>query len=77
MPYRVTLTEGAITVEFDTPEDINDSPTTAPSKRIKRLIPSYRKRLDGPPLAAEIGLNGIRSECPRFDAWLHRLESLG
>ncbi|MDE2664416.1 MAG: DUF4276 family protein [Gemmatimonadota bacterium] len=67
----------SIRSEFDTPEDINDSPTTAPSKRIKRLIPSYRKRLDGPPLAAEIGLNRIRSECPRFDAWLRRLESLG
>ncbi|WP_419938354.1 DUF4276 family protein [Candidatus Palauibacter sp.] len=62
---------------FDTPEDINDSSATAPSKRIKKLIPSYRKRLDGPLLAVEIGLDGIRSQCPRFDAWLRRLESLG
>ena len=62
---------------FDTPEDINDSAKTAPSKRIARLIRSYRKTLDGPLLALEIGLERIRSECPGFDAWLRRLESLG
>ncbi len=32
---------------------------------------------DGPLLALEIGLERIRSECPGFDAWLRRLESLG
>ena len=67
----------SIRSEFDTPEDINDSSTTAPSRRIKGLIPSYRKRLDGPLLAFEVGLDGIRSECPRFDAWMRHLESLG
>lgn len=67
----------AIRLEFETPEDINDSSTTAPSKRIQRLIPTYRKRLDGPGVAREIGLDGIRRECPRFDAWVGRLEGLG
>ena len=62
---------------FDTPEDINDNPATAPSKRIKRLIPRYRKTLHGPEVAQEVGLDGIRSQCPRFDAWVCRLESLG
>ena len=62
---------------FDTPEDINDNTMTAPSKRIGKLIRDYRKRLHGPLLAVEIGLERIRSECARFDAWLRRLESLG
>ena len=62
--------------QFATPEDINDSSTTAPSKQIKRLIPRYDKRVDGPLVAMEIGLCRIRAECPRFNQWLTRLESL-
>ena len=62
---------------FHTPEDINDDAMTAPSKRIGKLIRSYRKRLHGPMVAIEIGLERIRRECVRFDEWLRRLESLG
>ncbi|MCY4520755.1 MAG: DUF4276 family protein [Caldilineaceae bacterium] len=62
---------------FGSPEDINDSSATAPSKRISQLVPGYSKRLHGPDLAAEIGLSVIRSECNRFNGWLTRLESLG
>ena len=62
---------------FGTPEDINDNIMTAPSKRIKTLIPHYQKTLDGTELALEIGLEAIRDECPRFDAWMRRLEFLG
>ena len=61
---------------FTTPEDINDNPQTAPSRRIVGVVPGYRKRTYGPLLAQEIGLVGIRSQCPRFDAWVKRLESL-
>lgn len=67
----------SIRFAFDTPEHINDSKDTAPSKRIGKLIQSYRKTLHGPLLAERIGLDRIRAECPRFDAWLRRLESLG
>ena len=62
--------------QFSTPEDINDSSDTAPSKRIAALIPRYQKVVDGSVLAAEIGLDAIRAECPRFNDWLTRLESL-
>ena len=62
--------------KFTTPEDINDDPQTAPSKRIATVIPRYRKPLHGPLLAEKIGLDGIRAECPRFNAWVMRLESL-
>lgn len=66
----------AIRSEFDTPEDINDHRDTAPSKRIQDLIPRYQKSVHGPLLALAIRLDTIRSECPRFDAWLGKLESL-
>ena len=62
--------------EFPTPEDINDSTVTAPSKRIKQLIPLYDKPIDGSLLAMETGLERIRAECPRFNQWVTRLESL-
>lgn len=62
---------------FPTPEDIDDGPTTAPSKRILKLVPGYRKRLYGPLLADEAGLARIRAKCPRFNSWVSRLESLG
>ena len=56
----------AVREQFTTPEDINDSSQTAPSKRIADVLPRYIKRLHGPILAEEIGLNTIRAECPRF-----------
>ena len=58
------------------PEDINDDRNTAPSKRIERIVPGYRKRLHGPAIAKEIRLDVIRAACPRFDAWTSRLEAL-
>ncbi len=63
--------------QFPTPEDINDNPATAPSKRIAGVIPSYRKRLHGPQMAKKMGSEKIRAECPRFDEWVIRLEALG
>ena len=66
-----------IRLQFLTPEDINDNENTAPSKRIKKVIPQYEKKVDGPLLAMEIGLDKIRTECPRFNDWVTSLESLG
>ena len=61
---------------FPTPEDINDSKETAPSKRILEAIPRYNKRVNGYMVAEAIGLEKIRSECSRFNRWLTSLESL-
>ena len=66
----------SIRAQFASPEDINDSPNTAPSKRIEQLIPRYNKRVNGPPIAQAIGLPAIRRECPRFNSWITRLETL-
>lgn len=61
---------------FSTPEDINDDPETAPSKRILRIFPGYQKAVHGPLVARRIGLETLRRECPHFDEWLTWLEHL-
>jgi hypothetical protein len=63
-------------------EQVNDGPQTAPSRRLIKLFHDhlnqrYDKTFHGPLLAMEIGLSAIRSACPRFNAWLTRLERLG
>lgn len=55
---------------FQSPEAINDSKETAPSKRVEKLIPGYEKPLQGVLAALEIGLDPIRRECPHFRQWL-------
>lgn len=60
---------------FTTPEEINDSPLTAPSKRVKALVPGYEKPLFGTLAVLEIGVDTIRAECPHFRSWLERLEA--
>ena len=56
------------------PEDINDSPLTAPSKRVLAVMPEYQKPFHGPLIACEIGLDAMRQACPHFNAWLAKLE---
>ena len=66
-----------VRLRFPNPEDINDNADTAPSKRIKSIVPGYQKVVDGTLIARETGLDTIRAECPRFAEWLAKLESLG
>ena len=66
----------AIRNSFDTPEHIDDSPLTAPSKRIQKIFPRYRKVQMGERAARAITLDNIRDECPLFSAWLAKLEAL-
>lgn len=61
--------------QFPSPEEINDGKDTHPSKRILDLKPSYSKKMNGPQIAARIGLDTIRRECAHFDEWLTKLES--
>ena len=68
----------AIGSRFATPEHINDSPDTAPSKQVIGVFSGYerQKPLLGVLAALEIGLPKIRQECPLFSAWLAQLEEL-
>lgn len=65
-----------IAQQFASPEHINDSPQTAPSKRIEVLIPDYEKPLMGSLAALEVGLQQMRAKCQLFNNWLIGLESL-
>ncbi len=67
---------GKIRDSFSTPEDINDSPDTAPSKRIERLFSGYDKPIHPVLAASEIGLDAIRLECRLFDRWVKQIEEL-
>jgi len=66
----------AIRAGFPSPEYINDNPTTAPSKRILHIYPSFQKPTDGIIIVKNIGIGTIRRECVHFDKWLKKLESL-
>lgn len=61
---------------FATPEDINDSIITAPSKRLEALFPSFSKPLLGTRICQEIGLQKISAQCPHFAKWVQFLQSL-
>jgi hypothetical protein len=74
IPAREKALELQSTVAGLEPEEINEGATTAPSKRLLRVFPSFRKALHGPAAAKRIGLEAIRSKCPHFDQWVKRLE---
>ncbi len=61
---------------FENPEEIDDSPEKAPSKRIEALFPKYQKPVHGTLSALKIGLDTMRTECPHFAKWMNQLESL-
>ncbi|NMO15605.1 DUF4276 family protein [Pyxidicoccus fallax] len=63
-------------VANQSPEDVNDGRDTAPSKRLEARIPSYSKTLHGPLVVEDVGLARLRVVCPRFHAWVTRLEGL-
>ena len=80
LPKALARTEkqpqfAAIRDSVVTPEDINERSEWAPSKRIAKLFPGYRKTLHGPTVAGRIGLERIRAECAHFDWWLGQLEA--
>jgi hypothetical protein len=58
------------------PDDINAGLSSAPSKRIKAVMPRYQKTFHGPLITIDIGLDAMRRECPHFNAWLAKIEAL-
>ena len=64
---------------FASPEDINDSRETAPSKRILSIfeVGAYSKTEHGPLIAEAIGIDAIRGQCPNFDAWVTQIQAWG
>ena len=67
---------------FESPEQINDAPTTCPSRRIAELFKAngwdrYEKPIHGNIAILGIGLATVRQQCPQFGLWLEQLENLG
>ncbi len=60
-------------------ESINDSPQTAPHKRLEAYFPDYEKYdkvFHGEGFAFDIGLNEIRKKAKRFNQWIEKILSL-
>ncbi len=59
------------------PELINDSPETAPSKRIISQIPEYgRNKIAGASIVKKIGMEQLKNKCRHFCEWVEVLERL-
>ena len=58
------------------PELINNSPDTAPSKRIIGCYSEYQKTVDGPGVCNELGIQAMMDKCPNFKKWINKLLSL-
>lgn len=72
----VEIWANGILAQFESnPEKINDSPQTAPSKRLESNT-NYRKTTHGPNIAKQIGMQKLREACVGFNDWVTRLEQL-
>ncbi len=67
----------AIRNEFSNPEEINDHYDTCPSRRIEKVFEGFKKTINGITAADRIGLEAMRQECPHFNDWIRKLESIG
>lgn len=56
------------------PEQINESPETAPSRRLLAAYPRYQKTFHGPMAVRSVALSQLRRTCPHFNDWVSRLE---
>lgn len=61
---------------YETPEHINNSVDTAPSKRIESLIPNYAKVKNGALLSQDIGIDAMLAACPHFREWVETIVQL-
>lgn len=61
--------------EAISPEHINNSPETAPSKRLEALMPGYAKVKNGTIISKDIGMDVIMSNCKHFAHWIEEIKS--
>ncbi|WP_415519609.1 MAG: DUF4276 family protein [Desulfovibrio aminophilus] len=68
----------SILEQFGEPEAINNSPETAPSKRLDKwsLNGKFPKTTIGIAIAREIGIPAMRDMCPLFNEWLSTFENI-
>lgn len=61
---------------YPTPEHINDSRITAPSKRLESYYVGYEKTIDGINVAQDMGIEIIIEKCPMFKQWIEKIEEV-
>jgi hypothetical protein len=66
----------AVAGAHSTPEDIDEGPQTAPSKRLRDAFAGYQKTVHGPLAVSAIGIDRIHAVCPHFARWLDHLEAI-
>lgn len=62
--------------EAISPEHINNSHETAPSKRLESLIPNYAKVKNGALLSKNIGIDALLKECKHFAKWVDKIKNI-
>lgn len=66
-----------ILAKYESPEEIDNSPATAPSKRLENLTSGkYKKIADGLKIAERLGIDATRKRCAVFNRWIATLERL-
>lgn len=71
-PHRAAMR--SLVAANNSPEHINDGPTTAPAKRLDAWASGrYRKPLDGLAISRAIGVETMRARCRHFDRWVEWL----
>ena len=58
--------------KYPNPEDINNSPQTAPSKRLMQIF-DYDKVGDGELIFEMVGIQSMLEKCPRFSNWINNI----
>ncbi|HHJ49322.1 MAG TPA: DUF4276 family protein, partial [Phaeodactylibacter sp.] len=48
---------------------------TAPSKRLEKLLPGYKKVVHGNLIIKQGGISHLIKRCPRFAQWIEKLEN--
>lgn len=76
--WNTSLTKlSAVRISFETPEHINDSYETKPSRRLENILqPKYQKKRHGPLCAERITLPVMEAECVHFREWMSKLRLL-
>lgn len=59
--------------EFPDPEMIDQGTETSPSHRLIKIIPAYRKVIQGNAIAEKIGIEQIRQKNKHFNDWIKQL----
>ncbi|MBK7377957.1 MAG: DUF4276 family protein [Ignavibacteriales bacterium] len=64
----------AVSNSFKSPEEINEGPTSAPSKRLLNIFPDYQKTYHSQLILSQVSIDVLRAKCFHFNAWLLKLE---